>query len=255
MNKLGNFLWKLFSVTMVFLYHTVPDRAVAEETTTTKYITNDPKITSEYFISKEDTNGRQTRTLTLCNSGEYLSSCGASIVGTNWLKGMTKPGNVRTPDYYSYNALAEDTINMENLRKFFNHTETINYTKRTASSSASGGYVYTDSSVLPGAYTKYLNQILSNFCTDAKGNITNIQCERCPNNASIAKSTVIEDTYETGKILWDSWDVHTIADCYMREFNDNTGTYIYVANNIQDSTTGTNCYYSDEKIGSSLYYK
>ena len=77
--------------------------------------------------------------------------------------------------------------------------------------------------------------------------------------STIARSTVEEDTYCTGKILWDTWNVHTIADCYMNEFEDSTGSYVYVPNNITHPENAADakltCYYSQTVTGSSLYYK
>ena len=258
MNSFGNFLWKIFSVTMAFLCHIGPNCAIAEESgdtpTITKYVFDDPKMTSEFFKSTSDTDARR-RTIRLCDSGYYLSSCGLSTVGTNWLKGMSKPGNVKTPDLYTYNTSSSDNIHMENLRKFFAHTQPITYTKRTTNNN--GDYEYSDASIDPDDYTPYLNQILSNFCTTDKGKLAqgDIYCEKCPNNAQVEASTVQEDWYESGKILWDSWNVHTIADCYMNQFADNTGTYVYVTSNTQDSSGKINCYYNDTVYGSSLYYK
>lgn len=254
MKSFGNFLWKLFSVTMVFLCHIGSNAAIAEEQEPTKYVANDPKMTSNYFTSSSEVNSGYTRTIQLCPSGQYLAGCGIANLGTNWLKGMTKPGGIKTPDYYSYDTESSDTIHMENLGKFFAHTQPITYRARTSSSNT---YTYSDITVQAATYKPHLYQILSNFCTDDQGYISDdvTHCEKCPNNAYVKRSTVKEDTYDTGKILWDSWDVHTIADCYMNEFSDENGTYVYVAENVQDSTTGVNCYYTKNTPGTLLYYK
>ena len=73
----------------------------------------------------------------------------------------------------------------------------------------------------------------------------------------VAESTVQKDSYDSGKILWDSWNVHTIADCYMQEFNDDSGTYVYVDDRTESSSNtneGMLCYYSTNVKGSYLYY-
>ncbi len=260
MNHFGNFLWKLFSVTMVFLCHIGPNNTFAESSTTdeqtppTQYIADDPKMTSDYFVSTTEVGNRITRTIRLCPSGQYLSGCGDASFGTNLLKGMKKTGDIKTPDYYSYDTVASDTIHMENLRKFFAHTEPINFRSQTELSN--GNHIFADETVPASTYKTYLYQILSNFCTNKEGDKGDIHCSKCPNNASVESSTVKEDSYKTTKLLWDSWNVHTIADCYMNEFSDEEGTYIYVADNVQNDTNGTKCYYTKNIHGtSSLFYK
>jgi hypothetical protein len=264
MNSFGNFLWKIFSVTMVFLCHIGSNCAIAEDVTEESTptplsdvasIAKDPKMTTKYFTSTTEVNENNgyKRTIQLCKSGYYLSSCGLSTIGTNWLKGLKKPGNVQTPNYYSYNTQESDTINMENLKKMFAHKETLTYTSRTSSNS---NYVYATATALPSEYTPYLHQLLSNFCTNDEGKISDsdIACLPCPNNAYVERSTVEEDVYDTGKILWDSWNVHTIADCYMNEFSDENGTYVYVGDTSQPNSSKTNCYYTKNVYGTSLYY-
>lgn len=244
MNSLGNFLWKIFSVTMVFFCHTVPDSALAASAE--PYIADDPKITSKLFSSTGTS--KTTSSQRVCAVGYYLYSCGGVQLGTNWLKGMKKSyedSTVTTPDYYSYGAEYSDAIHMENLRKFFAGQEPIIYTLKSTHQS---------NQVLPATYTPYLNQILSNFCTDDNGKLS-VRCEICPNNATISKSTVRTD-YDSGKILWDSWNVHTIADCYMKEFEDDTGTYVYVSNAVSEQTSdkAETCNYSPNTSGEELFY-
>ena len=237
MEKLGNFLWKIFSMTMVFVCHIGSDSAVAAPA-------DDPKI-SEFFVSSDDVS--RPTTIRLCPSGEYLSRCGNAVLGNYWLKGMTKTKNgaqIQTPNYLSD---ATDDVNTENLRKFFAHNETLTYTNSDSEIAT----------VDPNTYKYYLYQILSNFCTDTEGKTSVHVCEKCPNNALVSASTVKEDSYDSGKILWDTWNVHTIADCYMNEFSDDTGTYVYVNNAValENDTAGNNCYYSKTTNGSTLFYK
>ena len=262
MNTFGNFLWKIFSVTMVFFFHIGSNCAVAA----TKEITNpqeDPKI-KDYFISKSETD-LPSSTLNICQSGYYLAKCGSYVLGTNWLKGMQKivpasegdPTTVKvvTPDYYSYNTTDADSVHMTNLRNFFGKNEYIEYTAKTTNTM--GNTIYLPGKIAtPAEYVQYRNQILSTFCTDDQGRLYGISCEKCPNNARVAKSTVKEDSYATQKILWDTWNVHTIADCYMREFSDNTGAYVYVPDAaIKEAKNGSVCYYSASVDGSSLNYR
>ena len=268
MNNFGNFLWKIFSATMVFFFHMGTDYAIAADTTDAcsvpetpvNYVSKDKKMSTDYFIDKHDTGSRVTKKLSVCPSGQYLARCGMATLGTNWLKGMTKTGNIETPDFYSYNIGTSESVHMENLRKFFAGKDSFKYNARTRSTdSSSDPYVYTQKTATPDDYKPALNQILSNYCTDEQGRLANTVCETCPNNATIARSTVEEDTYCTGKILWDTWNVHTIADCYMNEFEDSTGSYVYVPNNITHPENAADakltCYYSQTVTGSSLYYK
>ncbi len=262
MEKFGNFLWKIFSVTMVFLCHMGPEYAIAEDsentTTPVKYIADDPKLTSEFFRSSDDARP-QTATIRLCRSGEYLAKCGSSApLGTNWLRGLDKKTtdgkSVTTPDFYSYKESSSDSIHMDNLRKFFSGKGNIEYTKKVGSGSSTS---YSATHVSANEYVKYRNQILSNFCTNSNGDVADIVCNTCPNNAMVAESTVQKDSYDSGKILWDSWNVHTIADCYMQEFNDDSGTYVYVDDRTESSSNtneGMLCYYSTNVKGSYLYY-
>ncbi len=264
MNNLGNLLWKIFSVTMAFVCHIDSNCAFAEESETTPVpvsdvasIVADPKMTTQYFISTDDVGNRNTHTIKLCQSGQYLGACGKGnklrLIGTNWLKGLKKSDGTETPDYYSYNTQTSDTIHMENLKKLFAHTEPLIYTSRSKPSGSL--FVYATSVAYPEDYKWHLYQLLSNFCTDEDGNVPTddiIHCAPCPNNAYVERSTVQQDAYDTGKILWDSWNVHTIADCYMNEFEDTDGTYVYASSGSQDTLSKTNCFYTKNFAGSSL---
>lgn len=255
MNKIGNFLWRLFSMTMVFFYHSGSNFALAEETLPDP--ADDPKITS-YFSLRADVSSESTIVKTkICNAGYYLQTCGGeATLGTEWLKGMRKTVNganntstiIKTPDYYSYNSSNDE--NMNNLRKFFRGQEPITYTKKISSNN--NEVTYSSAMVTPAEYTQYRNQILSNFCTTDTGKISGYNsCVRCPNDAMVEASTVEEDTYGNGRILWDTWDVRTIADCYLKEFSDDTGTYVYMSDNIDSNaqSDSTKCYYSSNVSG------
>lgn len=272
MNNFGNFLWKLFSATMVFLCHVGGESAFADND-----IYEDPKIRDYFETDASASNKASVSSVPLCKTGTYLSACGNVSFGVNWLKGMTKNityttvnddnktitkrFNKTTPDYFSYTdptaVNTNENVNMQNLRKFFDAKQPIEYVaKNTTSTNNVSSTTYSSASVAPEEYAEYKNYLLSNFCTDTRGNISGITCEKCPNDAYVEESTVKRDTYGNGKILFDTWNIHTIADCYMREFTDSTGSYIYVANNSGTGTTiASDCYYSYNVYGSNLFYK
>lgn len=263
MNNFGKILWKLFCATMVFFLDARYNNTFADETisnSTTESVP-DPKLTNYFVDSSGSYNYLQT--ITICGAGYYLKACGPTVLGTKWLKGMNKTKGlesgqkITTPDYSS----KDSDEDWSNFRSFI-AGESFQY-KLNSGTDADGTTLTADSS----DFKPYRDQILSNFCTNTKGNIewslydTNgIVCARCPNNANVQASTVQSD-YDTGKILKDSWNIHTIADCYMQEFSDETGTYVYLTDaHAQNalylaSETGDNCYYSKSVLGTSLYYR
>jgi len=226
---------------LILMYCTGLGYARAEETNT--IFENDQKL-NNYFSNANTGSSIKT----LCSQGYYVSRCGAAVsLGTNLLKGMNKKTTsgtiIKTPDYYSYNTSDSDVIHITNLRKFFAAEEPFAYTEENTG---------TQKSVVPGTYEGYKNQILSHICTDDTGNLTGIECEKCPGEALVAASTVETDT-NSNKLLWRTWKVHTIADCYAEEFSDNTGTYKYVANNVSaDNSSAKPCYYSVNVPGDTL---
>ena len=237
MNIFNNFSYKLFGVMTVLFFYTGAGGALADQAVSGGSF-NARIDNSEHFVTAELASN--TSIQKLCESGYYLSSCGSKIVGTNWLKGIQ--GTEETQDYYSYNLPVSDPIHMDNLRKFFAGHEKIYY----------NGY---QDPVLPNGdngYLKSRNTILANFCVDEDGSLTNVSCKKCPNNAKISES-VVERNVSDGKIVDSSWRIHTIADCYMDEFSDNTGTYVYVAGGAAvNNNIGQRCYYSNTVEGSEL---
>lgn len=286
MNKIGNLLWKIFSATMVFFYNTNDSNSATCNTTINTNInptgqgalyfvkedgthitdianqnSTDIRILDEKKMPLTDKDGcerdpvkqkQEFTTKKICNAGEYLASCNKKVIGTNWLKGLKTPEN-----YFSYGD-SNDTLNMTNLRKFFSGTETITYMQST--NCVGENYTnceYTPKQVGKDTYVPTRNEILTKFCTDGDGKLFSDKsfyvCSKCPSNATIAASTVMEDTYATGKIFADTWNIHTIADCYMNEFSDTSGTFIYVPEtNFAGQTVGMPCYYSTHTYGSSL---
>jgi len=242
MNKLSNILWKIFTSMVVFSCHTNMD-VNAEES-------------PEYDYAQ---------TQVLCRSGYYVSKCGEHTVGTNWLKGYRESENTvsinastqqsaqvivtraatltplisgvrNSPNYYDYSG----ANNIKNLRSFFSvflHDED------------GPKIIYTTSSgtLQIVSYSEYKNvrdSLLSAICNPIQHQIV---CSKCPGVASVPASTV-DITYDSGLLVPGSWKFHTIADCYMQEFQDSTGIFEYV----DDDNTPQNCYYSNEVAGDVL---
>jgi len=223
MSKINSFSSVFFGVVMALFCYACFDYASAETIPTTET--------------------QSTKTLTICDEGYYLSSCDQKVIGTNWLKGI--PGTTTTngtPDYYSYDASEDATVNMTNLRKFFAGLEPISY--KDASGNAR--------TVLPSDYLQHRNTILSNFCINFVGQLATRECKKCPNGAQVSASSVERGVFFRN-IIKDSWRVYTIADCYVDSFSDRTGTYIYAP---ITATTSTNmakkCYYSNNVEGDTL---
>jgi len=225
MSIFNNFSYKLFGVVTALFYCAGVGYAMADA------------VPPGILISLDRFNNEPQ---TLCVSGYYLSSCNHVQIGTNWLKGIS--GTIETPDYYSYES--PDFDNMTNLRKFFAGIEQISYTAED-----SGKTVTVDPTGDSG-YVKHRNTILNTFCTNGNGELKNIECKKCPNGANVSESTVNIGKYPQ-KILNNSWKIHTIADCYMDEFSDHTGTYVYVRND-DVGATGQRCYYSNTVKGDVL---
>ena len=215
MNKLSKFLHKIFFVVLVFGCCAFFGAALAEDTTTTEQ--------------------------TLCPKGSYLASCNNKVLGTEWLKGLRSTTATsqtgQTSDYYSYGN-DQNATNTNNLRKFFAGKVFSYYNKN--------GELLT---TLESEVKENRNIILTEFC----GGGNSIECEKCPGDASVEASTIQKTT--NGENSYENWRVHTIVDCYMKEFSDNTGTYKYVSNTQdQDEVPpAVPCYYSINTPGDSLW--
>ena len=162
-------------------------------------------------------------TTIICKQGKYLASCGNYAIGTNWLK-PTRINDITTGNYYSGNT----NDDMKNLRIFFDNDDnaSIEFTNSTDT------FPY-------ATYSADRNKLLSAFCDGE-----NIKCADCPNGGTTteASTKTTDDTNGT------NWHVNSIANCYMQEFSDATGTYIYE----NTDNNAENCYYSKETSGNEL---
>ena len=172
----------------------------------------------------------------ICPENQYLYSCSGYRLGVNWLKSVTllDPNDTNNPvtthDYY-INGNVSELLNQ--MRNFF-HGGPVKYKNGS-------NWVYATSAQCQQDRETILNSLCNQFL-----NTTQPTCRACPNNAKVKPSTVEIDEINGG-VVSGSWYVYTLADCYMNEFTDSTGTFIYV-NDITD-TASHDCYYSGNISG------
>lgn len=170
---------------------------------------------------------------TVCPRGQYVYKCGNYRVGFNWLKSAGFPelqtilsgstnGYTTTKNYY----VGDTTLELfEQMRNFFNGTNTV--------------LSKNENSVSPVSPVADRELILNYLCHPATSTIT---CALCPNNANVPATTVELD--DDNKTIEGTWDFHTFADCYMDEFEDSTGTYIYRLESTEGQQSAK-CYYTN----------
>jgi len=197
--------------------------------TTTQWIANVTELTK--FSTLELGTGTKKQ---ICPENQFVYKCGNYRVGFDWLKSVKLPNpenmsqKVQTKNYY-INDNALDLFNQ--MRNFF-HDGDVKYKD-------DDGNIKTAD---VATYKEDRQVILQNLCNPLVEN-TGAICAKCPNDAKVKPSTV-EVSEEDGKIIKYSWDFYTIADCYMNEFKDSTGSYEYVTN-INDNDTKHDCYYTN----------
>lgn len=179
----------------------------------------------------------------LCGEGKYVAQCGNYRVGFNWLKNAKIPDPESSDDteiqyketgnYY----IDEDAIGLlTRMRIFFGNENEVMYDSN-------------DNPFDPDAIQKDREAILNNLCHPSDSDAKPI-CLPCPNNAKVDASTV--DLSVDNLTIEGSWAFHTIADCYMNEFEDTTGTYFYVPDNLPAGVTFSNAIFPDN--AESCYY-
>ena len=178
-------------------------------------------------------------TVSICPEGQYLYKCGNYRVGFNWLKSATFTvrdtstplflTNDSTKDYY----VGDTTLDLyEQMRTFFGHNGHTSIAYKTASGI---------SQATPNEYRIDRERILNNVCNPLNSSIT-ITCARCPNDAKVQESSV-QINEDEGLVVQGSWNVYTIADCYMKDFEDSTGSYYYVVPSTENISA--ECYYTN----------
>ena len=253
-----DFLRNFFVCALIFSYHgfvgdayAVTSSAVFADSTemgisgVTNTVIREQAQTSRFSSSNAATKVK------LCPSGQYVAACGNYRVGFNWLKSAKVPdpdqdqtnptsANIRieykeTKNYY----ISNDILDLyDQMRIFFgNTTMTMEYLDND------------DDVQITDNFQEDREAILNNLCHPSS---TNITCMPCPNDASIPASTVQLDA--NNLTIQGSWEFHTFADCYMQEFEDSTGSYFYVPDNMyvfNDAhlNNSAKCYYQNTTAG------
>ena len=230
MNKISNFLWKLFSAVMVFGYNV--NNAPAES------------VFDDLYYPGTSYNKQLADKTTLCPQGWYVYECNNLVVGYNWLKNYNftyKKGNY----YPMQNYLIGDNEYeiTEQMRAFFSGSGQIKYPSDLDPDNDPDKVVKRDRDVLLGLLCNPLKNI--------------VRCRSCPPGGTVGESYVLsteyEDEYANSSaakktlLIRDSWNFHTIADCYMNEFEDSSGSYVFVptGTDLNTVTSGADCYYSN----------
>lgn len=194
-------------------------------------------------------------TKTLCPAGQYISKCGDYRIGFNWLKpaklpyqqtdGNSEESKLTRATYVTRNYYIGDTTLelYEQMRTFFGHKRDNNNQPYTISYLDAETGNETPATIEELEYDREL--ILNNLCHPMTSTIV---CTKCPNGANVDASTVVFDANNVA--IRGSWDFYTIADCYINEFEDSTGAYFYISEDvfgpaIETAGTGANCYYTN----------
>lgn len=194
---------------------------------------------------------------TLCPAGQYVSQCGNYRVGFYWLKTAKLPYKNSTETETPNGTEDYEHMMIETRNYYVGETNVELFDQMRIFFSGIGDismfYKDTDGVIQPISYATFVNDrelILKNVCHPNL--LASIKCEKCPNNATVEESSVELD--EDNLAVAGSWRFHTIADCYVTEFKDSTGTYLYIPDdtpNISDAIAGINkensehCYYTN----------
>jgi len=190
----------------------------------------------------------------ICDEGTYLYKCGNNTLGYKWITSASTENHS-----YDLTTVSGTTASdyFEQMRGFF-AGQLINQ--------APGSNPDTSENIKAKRDT-----FLVGTCNPGTVSFT---CETCPNNANIPASTVrLQKKCYKQKFMYtnntnncndcpssdstfdydtcsqnvdcyyeltadNNWSVHTIADCYQNEFEDDTGTFEY----IQNGTTSASAY-------------
>ncbi|MBR4624181.1 MAG: hypothetical protein IKO56_01430 [Alphaproteobacteria bacterium] len=167
----------------------------------------------------------------ICAEGTYLKKCGNTEIGFNLLKPMYNSNNTRLTRNYYGATRNNDLSRYEQMRKVFTGTEPVPYKdENNETQIASNADVVRDRET-----------ILDYFCDPFDDTIVK-QCAPCPGDAKVASSYIKTSPLNTSV---EEWHINTLADCYLDEFQDSTGKYVYVPSNENfETSSGAKCYYT-----------
>lgn len=239
MNNTFKFLVNVFSVAVALSYGNILP-LYAEDDQNPQSITIDSDIFNKYKDYKKMISVGTT-TKELCPEGQYVYKCGNYKVGFNWLRGIQKLNSeddttsASTANYYISTSQSEL---LDQMRDFFNPSTDSNYKSIEYCTSGTGK----NCTRATRSQTDHLTDrelILLSLCDPNESNMT-VTCATCPNSANVPASSVDVTEDLNGAKSASNWVFHTIADCYLKEFTDSTGTYEYRQND-----TAQECYYTN----------
>jgi len=172
----------------------------------------------------------------------FMSHCGNKAIGINLLKGFSGYNNERICNFYDYSSDAKN-VNMDNLRNFF-AGNLITYTNQTKEQKkVSADHVKT-----------CLRIFLTVYCNPFNNNTKPKCVSKCPlDGVTEGESSY---TYQMFRGNTDfpsvlNWNIKTIADCGVKDFQDDAGYYFF-----GDSDTNKTLvkYSNTNDPGSRFYY-
>ena len=290
MDKISNFLWKLFSVVMVFCYNAgdksyaatrigigtdfgtgiadslkefretqqivdsgkefKPEKDpsitdISENTNSTQLTEDDvynaladlmgDKAAVDATVYSSTTSTAGSRRVELCPAGYYVSKCGNFSVGYNWLKSAY----VNASQTHNYATSTDPATRFDHMRRFFRGQFLPAYTDETKTSTNQIKSQEDRDAILGAVCNPNNVKKDSNF---------SYSCAPCPEAGTVGPSYVHTDYSASSLLIPNSWKFHSIADCYVSEFEDATGSFIYVPLNLATETVsdiGKSCYYGD----------
>lgn len=200
--------------------------------------TTDEDLLTIYSSSKSLSGSRRVE---ICPAGYYVSKCGNFAVGYNWLKNAY----VNNEQTNNYATTSNDPVTQfDQMRRFFKGQ----YLKAWVVNEKTGEI---DTTKTP--QTKSIDDrdtILGAICNPnnvKKDANFSYSCAPCPEAGTVGPSYVHTDYSSSTLLIPHSWKFHSIADCYLSEFEDATGSFIYSQINFDTSTAekGQACYYGD----------
>ncbi len=182
----------------------------------------------------------------ICDSGTYVAACGDYRVGFNWLKSARLLDPVTSSaDYIRYKTTKDYYNENDDIITFFDKMRIFFGNKTGVGILDANGNLVAEQDVKADR-----EAILNNLCLPTTN--SKLTCLPCPPNDADNKAEVPESYVELNNnnlAISGSWHFYTIADCYMKNFTDSTGTYFYVPEVIDmENATPENaeeCYYAN----------
>lgn len=205
MKKINNILWKLLSVLVAILTNTAGVFADDDATE------DSSSKTGKFFFCGSD------------KKNYYVKKCGNYDVGIDWLRTVTTiDGEIKSVFITNSDSFAD---NLSNFKRYINNAGTTNKT------------IFSNANVTADA-----NEQLERLCSPYVNGIQNsFECAPCPNAGILDDKPSVTINYNDKSIVANTWKFYTIADCFLQEFSDNTGTFYYTDYSYKNVQ---HCYYN-----------